>query len=72
MLDGELLEYMSGEQKVYRYVDFAPRQSKDSSVNTEYRKSGSSLEASIIAEKLPRIAFTSSRVVGREMGSAEF
>jgi len=72
MLDSELLESLAGKQKVNKFADFAPRQSEHSSVNAEYRRSGSALEAAILAEKLPKIRFESSRVVGYELGDAEF
>ncbi|MCL2110473.1 hypothetical protein FWH30_02750 [Microgenomates group bacterium] len=72
MLDSELLESLSGKQKVNTFANYAPRQHEGSSVNTEYHRSGSAIEAAILAKELPKIRFESSRVVGRRMGEAEF
>ena len=84
MTDEELLESLAGKQKVNVFAGFAPRQSKDSSVNKEYQRSGTALEAQILYEgeqeleedakrlRLFLKKYGNPRVVGYELGDAEF
>ena len=44
------------------FAEFAPNQPRDSYVANAYRRSGSRIEAEILAEELPPIRFESSRV----------